>query len=297
MPEPLLGRIARRQNWLEPVSDVVQKAVAGFYGGLGPLGRFLKTVANGTFVLRHPLHPALTDVPIGAWTVGVVADYVAHFTNRIPEAAGDVALAVGLAVAVVTLITGYTDFQDTFALERRFGCVHGMLMTVAVLIDTASIALRWWSGAGLHPLAVALATAGYALVLLGSWYGGHLVFGIGYAVNRDAFLEGPDDWTPAGAAADVPADGMRMVEAGGMKVLLTREAGEVCAISAVCSHAGGPLHEGTLEKGVVTCPWHFSRFRVCDGRAVGGPATFDQPKLLVRETEGRLEVRLETPLH
>src|SRR4029077_15524487 len=113
----------------------------------------------------------------------------------------------------------------------------------------------------------------------GAWYGGHLVFGIGYAVNREAFLDGPTDWAPAGRAADVPADGMRVVEAGGMQVLMTRVDGRICALSAICSHEGGPLHEGTLENGVVTCPWHGSRFRGRDRRALSGHATLDLPRL------------------
>lgn len=297
MPEPLLSRVARSQSWLEPVSDVVQKVVGGFYGALGAPGRALKSLLNGTYLLRHPLHPALTDIPIGAWTTGLVLDYVAHFTTRVPEAAGDVALIVGLIAALLTLATGFTDFQDTFGLERRFGCLHGLLMSTVVLLDTASLALRWWAGQGLHPLALGLSTAGLAILLVGAWYGGHVVFGIGYAVNRDAFLDGPSTWTPVGRSADVPDEGMHLVEAAGMKVMLARLDGRVCALSDVCTHAGGPLHEGEIADGVVTCPWHGSRFRVRDGRAVGGPATFDQPRLLVRDTDGSLEVRLETPLH
>ncbi len=297
MPEPLLARFARGQSWLERPADAVQRWIAAFYRAFGAPGRALKNLLNGTYILRHPLHPALTDVPIGAWTVGVVADYVAHFTTRIPEAAGDVALAVGLVAALLTLASGYTDFQDTIGLERRFAFIHGLLMTTVVLLYAASLGLRWWTGEGLHPLAVGLSTAGYALVLLGAWYGGHVVFGIGYAVNRGAFLEAPEGWVAAGPSAEVPADGMVSVDAGGMQVLLARVEGKICALADVCSHAGGPLHEGTLADGVVTCPWHGSRFRLRDGRVVGGPATFDQPRFIVRDTDGRLEVKLETPLH
>lgn len=297
MPQPLLERIARNQNWLEPTADWLQKLVTGIYSGLGSSGRQLKSLLNGTYILRHPLHPALTDVPIGAWTVGVVADYAAHFTSRIPESAGDIALIVGLLVALAALVTGYTDFMDTFALERRFATAHGLIMTFVIAVDAVSVFLRWFAGPGAHPVAVALSTVGWALVLLGAWYGGHVVFGTGYSVNREAFLDGPSDWADAGAAADVPAAGLHLVEAGGMQVLLVRDRGAICALSDVCSHAGGPLHEGTLENGIVTCPWHSSRFRIRDGRAVTGPATFDQPRLEVREVDGRLQVKLETPLH
>lgn len=297
MAGTFVDRLIRRQNWTERVSDVIQKAVGGFYGVLGAPGSVLKNLAHGTLILRHPLHPALTDVPLGAWTVGVIADYVSHFNSQIPESAGDIALAVGLAVGVLAILTGYTDFHETVGLERRFAVVHGLIMTVVFAVDGASLGLRWWAGENLHPLAVGLSTGAWALLMAGAWLGGHVVFGMGTTVNRGAFLEGPDDWVDAGAAAAVPPNGMHMVEAGGMRVVMTRETGTLCALADVCPHAGGPLHEGTLENGVVTCPWHGSRFRFRDGHVVGGPATFDQVQLEVRERDGRLQVKLTEPLH
>ena len=298
MPETPLERVIRRQSWLEGLSGVTQKVVSAVYHALGPLERPLRNLMHGTWILRHPLHPALTDVPVGAWTVGVVADYSAHFTARVPEVVGDIALIVGLVVALLTLLTGYTDFLDTFGLERRFGCAHGLIMTFVVAIDAVSVLLRWFGSDALHPLAVGLSTAGWALVLLGAWIGGHVVFGIAYPINRTALIEsGPEEWTSVGRAAEVREGAMTTADAAGMRVLLTRFGGAVCALSDVCSHVGGPLHEGTLEDGVVICPWHASRFRLRDGHVVGGPATMDLPELMVRETNGTVEVRLAEKLH
>ena len=198
MAESLVDRIIRRQTWLEKVGDVLQGAVGAFYRALGRPGRVLKNLMHGTTLLGHPLHPAVTDIPIGAWAVGVVADYVAHFTARIPTEAGDVALAVGLAAAVLAAITGLTDYHETFGHERRVGTAHGLTMVAVVVIDAASLGLRWWAGPGLHPLAVGLATAGFGLVLAGAYLGGHLVFGIGTMVNRNAFAEAPEDYVALG---------------------------------------------------------------------------------------------------
>src|SRR5438552_16420202 len=165
MPETLIGKVVRRQSWMDPLSDSVQKLVSSSYRALGAPGPALRNLMHGTVLLRHPLHPAVTDVPIGAWTVSVIADYVAHFTSRVPESAGDIALAVGLVVALLALITGYTDFAATIGLERRFGCAHGLLMTVVVLVDVVSLALRWWGSDGVHPLAVALSTVALLVLL------------------------------------------------------------------------------------------------------------------------------------
>jgi hypothetical protein len=71
-----------------------------------------------------------------------VFDFVAHFTSRIPTEAGDIALAIGLVGALGSAVTGYADFFDTFGHERRIGMAHGLIMTVAVALDTASMGLR-----------------------------------------------------------------------------------------------------------------------------------------------------------
>jgi nitrite reductase/ring-hydroxylating ferredoxin subunit len=87
------------------------------------------------------------------------------------------------------------------------------------------------------------------------------------------------------------------VNAGDMPVMVVRLGGRLNAIAATCSHAGGPLEEGKLTGDIVTCPWHGSRFCVTDGRVEGGPATFSQPAFEVRESDGKVEVRLPAPLH
>jgi nitrite reductase/ring-hydroxylating ferredoxin subunit/uncharacterized membrane protein len=295
--ESRLDRMLRRQNWMEAWGDAIQGAVGGFYSALGAPGRALKNAMHGTTVLGHPLHPAITDVPIGAWTAGVVFDYVAHFTDRVPTQAGDVALAVGIVTALAAAATGYTDFHETFGQERRIALLHGLTNTVVLLLMVGSLALRWWAGAGAHPVAVALATVGWVGVLFGGYLGGHLVFGVGTMVNRSAFLDGFEGVATVGASSDFPEGELRRVEAGGMPVLLVRRGGRLCGLSNVCSHAGGPLDEGSLDGDVVTCPWHGSRFDVCTGKVIGGPATFDQPVLRVIEADGNVSVELAHPLH
>jgi nitrite reductase/ring-hydroxylating ferredoxin subunit/uncharacterized membrane protein len=294
--ESMLDRVVRRQHWMEKWGDAIQGAVGGVYSGLGTPGRALKNVMHGT-VLGHPLHPAITDVPIGAWTTGVIADYVAHFTSRIPTEAGDIALAVGVLSGLAAGVTGYTDFHETFGQERRLALLHGLTNTVVLLLMVASLGLRWWAGAGAHPLAVGLATAGWVGVIFGGYIGGHLVFGTATMVNRSAFLDGFEGAATVGQSTDFPEGELRRADAGGMPVLMVRRGGRLFGISNVCSHAGGPLDEGTLDGHVVTCPWHGSRFDVRSGRVCGGPATFGMPSLRVIEVDGTVTVELANPLH
>src|SRR5258706_8351027 len=86
------------QGWLEPASDVVQRATSEALTG-GSARRKLDNFLNGTW-LGHPLHPVLTDVPVGAWTLTLVLDGAESVNGRRELATGaDVALAAGLAGA------------------------------------------------------------------------------------------------------------------------------------------------------------------------------------------------------
>jgi len=293
--ERALDRLIRAQLWLDPVAEAVQTAVGGFYDALGTPGRAIKDVMHGTRVLGHPLHPALTDVPVGAWTLGVLADWLFVVSGRVPPIAGDLALAAGLAGAILAALTGYTDFHETAGHERRTAAVHGLTMTGVIVIEAISLVMRLTSP-DLRPIAVVLSTLAWLIVVLGAYVGGHLTFGIGTAVNHNAFYDGPTDYVKVGSRNDFPEGEMRRVEANGLPVVILRREGLLHAIGAVCSHAGGPLHEGKVEEGVVTCPWHSSRFKFEDGKVVGGPATFDQPLLVARERGGVVEVRLAHPI-
>ena len=54
---------------------------------------------------------------------------------------------------------------------------------------------------------------------------------------------------------------------------------------------GGPLEQGTREGDTVVCPWHNSRFDLCTGRAIDGPAVFPQSGYETRVENGKIEVK------
>lgn len=297
MAEPVIDRFLRGQNWMEPVADLIQHMVGGFYGALGETGTALKDILHGTKLLGHPLHPALTDMPLGLWTFGVVADLVALNSHLIPARAGDLALALGAITGLGAAAAGYTDFHETYGLERRSGLLHGLLMTLVLLLDLISLLLRWVGGAAVHPLAVGIAVTALLVAAVGMFFGGHIVYAFGTMVNHNAWTAGPEEPVDVGAAMDFPENSMTRVMAGDMPVLLVRLQARLWAIAATCSHAGGPLDEGDLNGAVVTCPWHGSQFDVRDGLPRRGPATFPQPALRVEEKAGRVFVRLAQPMH
>jgi nitrite reductase/ring-hydroxylating ferredoxin subunit len=57
----------------------------------------------------------------------------------------------------------------------------------------------------------------------------------------------------------------------GRLILLGKLAGRYYALDERCTHRGGPLSEGTLESGVITCPWHFGQFDIVTGEVRGPP--------------------------
>jgi nitrite reductase/ring-hydroxylating ferredoxin subunit/uncharacterized membrane protein len=296
-PMSRMDRFIAGQGWLEPLGDFMQAVVGGFYGALGAPGRSLRDILHGSRILGHPLHPPLTDLPLGAWIVAVVVDLL-HLANAsVPSAAGDLALLIGVIGGLAAAAAGYTDHHETYGHERRYATLHGFLMTLVLIVMTISLLLRWKGGASVHGLAVALGVIGLVTALFAGYLGGDLTFGIGTMVNHNAFTGGPEDFQEVGRSADIPDNGMLRAEAGGASVLLVRLGGNLHAIGATCSHAGGPLDEGSMNGDVITCPWHGSQFCVRDGAVCHGPATFAQPRFVVREEQGRVAVKLAETFH
>ena len=284
---PKVDQILSKQKWLDGWAETIQGWVQGLFKIL-PGGRFLKDVLHGTKVFRHPLHPAMTDVPLGAWLTGVVADYLAITTNLVPRSVGTIALAIGIVSGLGAVATGYTDFAETYGLERRTALVHGLTMSIAYSVMVLSFVLRIVGVSGLYPVAVGLATFGLFVTMFGMYLGGHVVYG---------FIESyPKSFVAVGTPADFAEGQMKRVEAKGMAVMVVRYQGALHAVSNTCTHAGGPLDEGELQGDVVECPWHGSHFCILDGDVRGGPATFPLPKLEVREDDGKVEVALLEPL-
>jgi methionine sulfoxide reductase heme-binding subunit len=83
--------------------------------------------------------------------------------------------------------------------------------------------------------------------------------------DRAAALES-DGWLTAGRAADIPDGKAIMVSPpGGERIAVFRDGDRVFALSNICRHQGGPLGEGRIVDGLVTCPWHGYQYRPEDG--------------------------------
>jgi len=68
-------------------------------------------------------------------------------------------------------------------------------------------------------------------------------------------------------ASDVPPGKMTAVKVGTREVMVGNVGGSFYAIDEICTHEGGPLHEGILEGSTVTCPWHEGQYNIQNGEA------------------------------
>ena len=82
--------------------------------------------------------------------------------------------------------------------------------------------------------------------------------------------------------SEIPDDTGKLVQVKGKDIALFKNNGKVCALYAHCPHAGGPLDEGGITDGKVTCPWHGWEFSLESG-ACGFNPSIKQPTFPVKE--------------
>jgi nitrite reductase/ring-hydroxylating ferredoxin subunit len=98
-------------------------------------------------------------------------------------------------------------------------------------------------------------------------------------------------WTKLTTASDLAPGTLIEVEHEGSQYALCNVGGEVRALSGVCPHQGGPLGEGVLNDGVITCPWHMWEFDSRTGECVFSSAV-KIPVYPVRVEDGEVLVDL-----
>lgn len=279
----LLNDLLRRieaWNVLDPVTDGLGAVVSRLTDATP-----VKNLLHGSW-LGHPVHPLLTDLPIGAWTWAAVLDVGG---GRSAAPAADALVALGVATSVPTAMTGAADWADyNDERVRRVGLVHAVVNTTAVGLQVASLVAR---RRGRRGRGVALSLVGLGAVAAGGYLGGHLAYGLGSGLDRTAFEPVPDEWHDAGEWALLGDGRPHKARAGDVDVVVVAEGNDLHTLVDRCNHMGGPLSEGELVGACIRCPWHASTFRLADGEVVRGPATAPQPVLETRAVDGRVEVR------
>lgn len=139
-----------------------------------------------------PFHPPLTDIPVGAYTIGPVLSVVAFlfrdasWANGVWAAAGYTML-VGAVVSVATAATGIADWTNTTkgTQMRRMANAHMWVMLGMTAIVIVALALRFLGGQNDEPAVVVLILDLVVAVLVtaGGTIGGSLTYDFGFNVE------------------------------------------------------------------------------------------------------------------
>ena len=267
---------------LDGVSDKLQGLVQAVARPEG-----LRDLLHGVW-LGHPLHPALVQVPVGAFLSAAVLDL-----TPAGRRAATTLITVGVASAPAAAAAGLLDWSEMTPDRRRVGLVHAAANALSLGLYTASLVARF---TGRQARGRALAYAGLSVAGASAYLGGHLSYAQGGGMNQASpeISQLSEDWVSIGSLASLPDGKPAVRKAGDVPLLIYRTGPRVTAMIERCAHETGPLGEGSIvgsgRDACVVCPWHGSTFRLADGIVVHGPAANDQPMLRTRIRDGAVEV-------
>jgi len=259
------------ERWARPLSglsNAIAKLMEAMFRPLGRPGKVLQDFLNGSW-LGHSVHPVVTDVVVGGATAALLLQVLIWF--GVTELGVALIWVLGLTwlSGLSAIVTGLTDFKDTATGdERNVVGLHGEINIVATLLFIAVLSV-------------------------GAFIGGHVVFKYGYMVNHNAFARGKraKEFTAVLPLAELPEATPTSAALGATGLVLVRRGDVVYALKETCPHAGGPLAQGHLEGDTIVCPWHGSALRLSDGAVRHGPATSRQVAYRARINGEQVEVQ------
>ncbi|MGW4497712.1 Rieske 2Fe-2S domain-containing protein [Micromonospora sp. NPDC004336] len=269
---------------LDRIGDRLQRAVQAT---LRP--QRVRDLLHGVW-LGHPLHPAMVQVPVGAWISTAVLDLMPG-----QRRAATTLCALGTVSALPAAVAGLNDWAALARDQRRIGLVHAASNSVGLAFYAGSVAARM---SGRHNLGRTLGFLGLSAASMGAYIGGHLAYKQGAQVNQSIseLHRMSDGWHALADMAALPQRKLITREIDDVSVILYRHGDEVTVMLERCPHQSGPLGQGEVREvdghECVVCPWHGSTFRLNGGEVVHGPSGNDQQILPTRVVDGMLEARL-----
>ncbi len=192
--------------------------------------------------------------------------------------------ALGFAALVILFLMAATshDFWLSVLTAPTWKALH-MLVYIAYALLVAHVAFGVLQ-AEVHPAFVVVTATGLVVV-----FGLHLVAGW-REVARDrppASAPAMDGFIEVCGVDDIPEKRARVFFVSGERVAIFRYDGKLSAISSVCQHQNGPLGEGRILDGCITCPWHGYQY-IPETGASPPPFTEKVPTFRVRVQAGRV---------
>ena len=184
------------------------------------------------------------------------------------------------AFAVLVLLAATShDFWLRFLTPRVWKTLH-MLLYAAYASVVAHISLGALQAAANPVLAIVVLACAVGVATL------HLLA----SRHRAAEAAMLDGWLDAGPVDAIAEDhGIVVTPPSGDPIAVFRHAGRLSAVTNLCAHQNGPLGEGRVVDGCVTCPWHGYQYRLEDGCAPP-PFTEKLATYRLRIANGRVRV-------
>lgn len=193
--------------------------------------------------------------------------------------------ALGIAALLVLFVMAATshDFWLMFLTPRIWKAIH-MALYVAYGLVVMHVALGIMQGEYTILIPMML------MVGLGTVAALHVIAGWREWKGDKGIAAGSDGWIAVGPPRSIPDKGARIIAPrGAERIAVFRDGAQIGALTNLCAHQNGPLGEGRIIDGCVTCPWHGYQYRLEDGCA---PAPFTEKLATyrVRIKDGIVEV-------
>jgi len=257
---------------------------------IGPLARFSPRFLPLLYNRRHFGVLTFFVALVHAWSVvdwfsvqGAMGDLVTEMTNnsKFGQFIGFPIKALGLTGLSILFLLAATshDFWLAFLTPRVWKALHmALYLAYGVLVMHVALGVMQEDQRAFIPI---LLGGSFALVTL-------LHLAAGWR-EREASRD-HHGWLVVGPPGEIPDKAARIVTApDGERIAVFRDGDRIGALTNLCAHQNGPLGEGCIVNGLVTCPWHGYEYRLEDGCAPP-PFTEKLATYRVRLRDGVIEV-------
>jgi nitrite reductase/ring-hydroxylating ferredoxin subunit/DMSO/TMAO reductase YedYZ heme-binding membrane subunit len=192
---------------------------------------------------------------------------------------------LGIAALLVLFLMAATshDFWLLFLTPRIWKALHmALYVAYGLVVLHVALGIMQYERTPLIPM---MLIGGFGTVVAL-----HLIAGWRERALDKGNAPNTEGWIAVGPPLSIPDKGARIVAApGGERIAVFRDGDQIGALTNLCAHQNGPLGEGRIVDGCVTCPWHGYQYRLADGCA---PAPFTEKLATyrVRMNRGIVEV-------
>ena len=250
-------------------------------------------------IKSHPLHPLLIPFPIAVLFGAFIFDAGSLLLDKQSWwTTGYYLHIAGILSALVAALPGLLDYVATVppnSSAKTRATRHMAINLSAVALFTIAFFLRQEVADAAASWVVGLEIMGLALLSVGGWLGGTLVYRNQIGVDpryaaagkwQEAYLRAtPGEAVQVAQENELQVNQMKLLHVNGERIVLGRTEEGYVAFQDRCTHKGGCLAGGAMICGTVQCPWHGSQFDVKTGAVTAGPATAGIRVYRVRQTQ------------